>query len=52
MARVHLGPRGLTAPLTDGPVLYFGDSHRLAAKWAYPDDALAPGQVLGVVEEE
>ena len=25
---------------------------RLAAKWAYPDDPLAPGQALGVVEEE
>jgi pyruvate/2-oxoglutarate dehydrogenase complex dihydrolipoamide acyltransferase (E2) component len=25
---------------------------RLAAKWAYPDDALTPGQALGVVEEE
>jgi cell division protein FtsQ len=27
------GPKGWTAPLTDGPVLYLGDSHRLAAKW-------------------
>jgi cell division protein FtsQ len=27
------GPKGWTAPLADGPVLYLGDSHRLAAKW-------------------
>jgi pyruvate/2-oxoglutarate dehydrogenase complex dihydrolipoamide acyltransferase (E2) component len=25
---------------------------RLAAQWALPDDPLAPGQALGVVEEE
>jgi cell division protein FtsQ len=25
--------RGLTATLHDGPVIYFGDDHRLAAKW-------------------
>ena len=27
------GPKGWTAPLADGPVLYLGDAHRLAAKW-------------------
>jgi cell division protein FtsQ len=32
--RVYLGPRGLTAPLQNGPVLYFGGADRLRAKWA------------------
>jgi cell division protein FtsQ len=32
--RVYLGPRGLTAPLQDGPVLFFGGGERLNAKWA------------------
>jgi cell division protein FtsQ len=27
------GPKGWTAPLADGPVLYLGDGRRLAAKW-------------------
>jgi cell division protein FtsQ len=31
--RVFLGPRGLTAPLRNGPTLYFGGSERLHAKW-------------------
>jgi cell division protein FtsQ len=32
--RVYVGPRGWTLPLRNGPVLYFGGSERLAAKWA------------------
>lgn len=32
--RLHLGRRGWTAPLADGPVLYLGSATRLAAKWA------------------
>jgi cell division protein FtsQ len=47
VARVYLGPRGLTAPLTDGPVLYFGDSHRLAAKWAAATRVLADASSRG-----
>jgi cell division protein FtsQ len=31
--RVYLGTRGLTAPLQNGPVLYFGGGDRLRAKW-------------------
>jgi cell division protein FtsQ len=31
--RVYVGPNGLTAPLRDGPTLYFGGSERLRAKW-------------------
>ena len=31
--RVYLGPRGLTAPLQNGPLLYFGGADRLRAKW-------------------
>ncbi len=31
--RVYSGPRGLTAPLDDGPVVYFGGTERLRAKW-------------------
>jgi cell division protein FtsQ len=31
--RVYEGPRGLTAPLQNGPVLYFGGADRLRAKW-------------------
>jgi cell division protein FtsQ len=33
VSRVYPGPRGLTAPLADGPVLYFGGADRLRAKW-------------------
>ncbi|HSD81269.1 MAG TPA: cell division protein FtsQ/DivIB [Solirubrobacteraceae bacterium] len=32
--RLYLGPKGWTAPLIDGPVLYLGDSRRATAKWA------------------
>ena len=33
VSRVYAGPRGLTAPLDAGPVLYFGGADRLRAKW-------------------
>jgi cell division protein FtsQ len=32
--RLYLGPKGWTAPLSAGPVLYVGSADRLAAKWA------------------
>ena len=32
--RVYVGDRGWTLPLRNGPILYLGDSARLAAKWA------------------
>ena len=31
--RVYVGPRGLTVPLQNGPILYFGGADRLRAKW-------------------
>jgi cell division protein FtsQ len=31
--QISLGAKGWTVPLTDGPVLYLGDAHRVAAKW-------------------
>lgn len=33
VANVWTGSHGLTARLTDGPLLYFGSADRLAAKW-------------------
>ncbi len=33
-ARAYLGGRGLTVRLTDGPLVHFGRSTRLRAKWA------------------
>jgi cell division protein FtsQ len=39
--RVYLGPRGLTAPLRDGPTLYFGGADRLRAKWTAAARVLA-----------
>jgi cell division protein FtsQ len=39
--RVYMGPRGLTAPLHNGPVLYFGGADRLAAKWTAATAVLA-----------
>jgi cell division protein FtsQ len=41
VSRVYAGPRGLTAPLQDGPVLYFGGADRLRAKWAAAAQVLA-----------
>jgi cell division protein FtsQ len=39
--RVYFGPRGLTAPLANGPVLYFGGGERLSAKWTAATVVLA-----------
>jgi cell division protein FtsQ len=45
--RVYVGARGLTAPLRDGPVLYFGRSDRLPAKWAAAAAVLADRSSAG-----
>jgi cell division protein FtsQ len=45
--RVYLGPRGLTAPLQDGPVLFFGGGERLSAKWAAAAVVLADRSSAG-----
>jgi cell division protein FtsQ len=45
--RVYAGPRGLTAPLTDGPVLYFGGADRLRAKWTAATRVLADRSSAG-----
>ena len=41
VSRVYAGPRGLTAPLQDGPILYFGGADRLRAKWTAAAQVLA-----------
>ena len=45
--RVYSGPRGLTAPLAAGPVLYFGGADRLRAKWAAAARVLADRSSAG-----
>jgi cell division protein FtsQ len=45
--RVYAGPRGLTAPLVDGPVLYFGGPERLRAKWTAAARVLADRSSAG-----
>ena len=45
--RVYAGPRGLTAPLAAGPVLYFGGAERLRAKWAAAARVLADRSSAG-----
>jgi cell division protein FtsQ len=45
--RVYAGPRGLTAPLADGPVLYFGGADRLRAKWVAATRVLADRSSAG-----
>jgi cell division protein FtsQ len=45
--RVYAGPRGLTAPLTSGPVLYFGGPERLRAKWTAAARVLADRSSAG-----
>jgi cell division protein FtsQ len=45
--RVYGGPRGLTAPLAAGPVLYFGGADRLRAKWAAAARVLADRSSAG-----
>jgi cell division protein FtsQ len=47
VVRVYLGPRGLTAPLRDGPVLYFGTTERLRAKWVAAARVLADPSSAG-----
>jgi cell division protein FtsQ len=45
--RVYMGPRGLTAPLANGPVLYFGGADRLRAKWTAASIVLADRSSAG-----
>jgi cell division protein FtsQ len=45
--RVYAGPRGLTVPLADGPVLYFGGADRLRAKWVAATRVLADRSSAG-----
>jgi cell division protein FtsQ len=47
VVRVYAGPRGLTAPLADGPVLYFGGAERMQAKWAAAARVLADHSSAG-----
>jgi cell division protein FtsQ len=42
-------PHGLVAELRNGPSVYFGDSGRLAAKWAAASAVLADGSSAGAV---
>jgi cell division protein FtsQ len=44
---VYPGPRGLTAPLSNGPVLYFGGPERLRAKWTAVARVLADKSSAG-----
>ena len=45
--RVYAGPRGLTAPLDAGPILYFGGADRLRAKWTAAARVLADRSSAG-----
>jgi cell division protein FtsQ len=45
--RVYAGPRGLTAPLGNGPVLFFGGPERLRAKWTAAARVLADRSSAG-----
>jgi cell division protein FtsQ len=47
VARITIGPHGLTAQLRDGPALYFGDTTRLHAKWAAVAAVLADPASVG-----
>jgi cell division protein FtsQ len=47
VTRVYAGPRGLTAPLRDGPVLYFGGTDRMRAKWTAAARVLADRSSAG-----
>jgi len=47
VSRVFAGPRGLTAPLANGPVLYFGGADRLRAKWTAAAHVLADRSSAG-----
>jgi cell division protein FtsQ len=45
--RVYMGQRGLTVPLQNGPVLYFGGADRLRAKWTAATVVLADRSASG-----
>ena len=47
VARVELGPHGLTAYLVNGPRLYFGPATRLEAKWLAAAEVLADNDSQG-----
>jgi cell division protein FtsQ len=47
VSRVYAGPRGLTTPLTEGPVLYFGGADRARAKWTAAARVLADRSSTG-----
>ncbi len=47
VSRVYAGPRGLTAPLDAGPILYFGGADRLRAKWTAAARVLADRSSAG-----
>ena len=47
VTRVYPGPRGLTAPLANGPVLFFGGADRLRAKWTAAASVLADHSSTG-----
>ena len=47
VARVYLGPRGLTATMENGPKLYFGGARRPRAQWAAASQVLASGTSRG-----
>jgi cell division protein FtsQ len=44
---IYFGPEGLTADLTDGPPLVFGDGKQAAAKWAAAARVLAAPSAVG-----
>lgn len=44
---IYFGPEGLTADLTDGPPLVFGDGKQAAAKWAAAARVLAAPSAAG-----
>jgi cell division protein FtsQ len=50
VARVFVGPRGLTARLADGPAVYFGGVERVAAKWAAASAVLAAPSSQGATD--
>jgi cell division protein FtsQ len=47
VARVYLGPRGLTTTMQDGPRLYFGGASRPIAKWAAAAQVIASSTSRG-----
>ena len=47
VARVYLGPRGLTTTMDNGPKLYFGGARRPAAQWSAAAQVLASGTSRG-----